>query len=320
MDLERPAAPDVVPDEPEAPRGPWAFARAALEGGSALESWVFMGVWVVWALVPSFVWARHLQAKAGWSALSAYWGERVSARDVWELLENGDVMRDPTGTMAPGVALLGLAGVLWVGWWLQARSVGRRPTFGAWFLGLLDALLLAALPLAALVHAIHGALEALAETGIQGLGWAALVGRPWIAMTALSLFLVQWWMCRLARAVHGDPWGRWSSWTALFCHWKDCFLGLWSHPVQWGVLSFAGVGLRWGLAGAVWLVGWRWGGGTPARVLALALLQALTAALTAWITGWMLRLTARYWRADDGVRREIRRLERVAAGRPALEG
>lgn len=319
MDPELPPAPDVVPEEPAAPRGPWSSWREALPGGFSGPGLELLAAWVLLQVLPAALWAQHLRSKAGWSALPAYWGERLSARDAWELIVNGGLDQEPTGWFAPLAAALCLFWVLWAGWRLQAKAVGVHPGLRAWCWGLLDALVLAALPLALVAGLLSGALGALASTGIQGLGWAALVGRPWIWMTAGSMFMLQWWLCRIARAGRGDPGGRFGTWTALGHHLTDSFLRLWRHPVQWGLLSLGGVLVRFGLGFGVLVLAWRWGGGTPGRVWTFLLLQALAAALVAWILGWLLRLSARFWQRDDRIRTEIRNLERIAAGRPALE-
>ncbi len=319
MDPDLPPLPDDVPEEPAAPRGPWSFLREALAGGLSGPALELMAAWVLLQVLPATLWAQHLRSKAGWSALPAYWGEQLSARDAWELVVNGGLDQEPTGWLAPLLMALCLVWALWAGWRLQARVVQVRPGLGAWLWGALDAALIAALPLALVASLLDAAFEGLASTGIQGLGWTGLVVRPWIWMTAGSLFMLQWWLCRIARAGRGGPGGRFATWTGWGRHLGDSFMRLWRHPVQWGLLSLGGVLVRFGLAFAVLVLAWRWGGGTPGRVWTFLLLQALAAALVAWITGWLLRVSARFWRQDDHIRTEIRNLERIAAGRPALE-
>lgn len=319
MDPELPPAPDVVPEEPAAPRGPWSFLKEALAGGLSGPGLELMAAWALLQVLPATFWAQHLRAKAGWSALPAYWGEQLSARDAWELVVNGGLDQEPTGWLVPLAMLACLGWALWSGWRLQARAVQVRPSLGAWFWGLLDAGLLAALPLALVVRLLDAALDGLASTGIQGLGWATLVARPWLWMTAGSMFMLQWWLCRIARVGQGGAGGRFGTWMALGRHLADSFLRLWTHPVQWVLLNAGGVLIRFGLAFGALMVAWRWGGGTPGRVWTFLILQAVAAVLVAWIMGWLLRLAALFWRQDARVRSEIRNLERIAAGRPALE-
>jgi len=319
MDLELPTPPEIVPQEPTAPRGPWSFLREALPGGGSGPGLELLAAWVLLQVLPATLWAQHLRSKAGWSALPAYWGEQLSARDAWELVVNGGLDQEPTGWLAPLAMIFCLLWALWAGWRLQARVVGVRPGLGAWLWGLLDAVLLAALPLLILNRLLDAAFASMASTGIQGLGWAALVVRPWFWMTAGAMFMLQWWLCRIARAGRGGAGGRWGTWKALGHHLEDSFLRLWRHPVQWGLLSLGGVLVRFGLAFGALFLAWRWGGGTPGRVWTFLLLQALAAALVAWITGWLLRLSGLFWRHDDRVRTEIRTLQGVAAGRPVPE-
>ena len=40
------------------------------------------------SLATQVLWARHLGSLTGWSSLPSYWGETLTARDLWELLEN----------------------------------------------------------------------------------------------------------------------------------------------------------------------------------------------------------------------------------------
>ena len=77
---------------------------------------------------------------------------------------------------------------------------------------------------------------------------------------------------------------------------------LWSHPIQWGLVSIGGAALRSLLPFLVLLLAWRMGGGTTFRVWLFLLLQLAVTALNAWLMGWLLRTVALFWNHDAEVR------------------
>lgn len=306
-------------DEDLAPRGPWSFLREALRGKLTGPTLELMAAWVALQVLPSTLWALHLSRAAGSSALPAYWGEHLSARDAWELAVNGGLVQDPLGTWVPLVTAGAFVWVLWAGWKVQARAIGLAPRLGPWVWGLTDALLVGVAPLALLVGLASAFLGMLGETGIQGLGWAALVGRPLAWLAAGSAFMLQWWLCRGGRLLHAQSGWRLGSWSSLGRHLGHSFMALWQAPVQWGSLVMGGTLLRTGLGFLVLWVAWRLGGATPWRVGSMALMQVLAAAAIAWLLAWLLRLAALFIRHDSKIRREVRALRAAAAGRAPEE-
>ncbi len=304
MEEALPERPDLHQTEDALrPLGPWAFLREAVAGGLGRWGLQLMAAWALLPVLGSAAWAQHLRAHAGNSALPNYWGEMLTARDAWELAVNGQLERAPLGFLPGLVLAVLLLWALWAGWKLQARTVELEGRLMPWLLGGLDALLLAALPLAACAWLLDRILDALAATGIQGLGWLDLVATPLVWLCAGSAFMVQWWICRIAREGEA-PRGL----GALGRHLGRAFLRCWLHPVEWGLLVLGGVVARTGLSFLVLRLAWAWGGGSSARVWLFLGLQVLAALLNAWLIGWMLRLSARYWRHDVRVRAEIRAL------------
>ena len=307
-----------VPSSPEAgetpsPRGPWSYLGPALKGGLGRWGLHLMAGWLCFHVLTSTLWALHLRALAGWSSLPSYWGELITARDLWELAENGGLKDHWTGPWAPLAALVAMAWFLWASWQVQARAAGVPGRFMAWLWGFVDALFLAALPLALLGWLGLGCLSWLASSGIQGLGWLNLVGGTIFRLALVAAFFLQAWLCRLDRAaVRGWNLG---SGAALGFHLRRSFLRFWTHPVQWTVLVAGGVVVRAGLPFLVLLLGWRLGGGTPVRVWSLLGMQALAVLLNAWLIGWFLRVVALFWRNDAAVQAVIIELEAQAAGK-----
>lgn len=306
----------ILSDENIGSRGPLVFLRKALPGGLSASGWELLLAWVCFQAVVSWAWAQHLRGLAGPSSLPAYWGEQLTARDIWEMVVNGGLGQHPLGAMTTVGAALFLGWALWAGWKVQAKSASLRPGLRAWVFGLFDACLLGILPNLLVVKGIHWFLALLGRTGIQGLGWLELVMGPLVALTGLSAFLLQWWLCRINRAGALEQGWRMGSWSALGRHLAHSFLRVWLHPVQWTLLMSGGVILRLGLHALVFLLAWRWGGGTSVRVWAFLVLQLAAAAGAAWSMGWMLRTVAGFWRHDAHLREEIRRLQRRAAGLP----
>lgn len=292
MTEERPTT--IHAEEPLAPRGPWAHLRPALGGGFRRWGLGLLAGWLLAGLGPALAWALHLRDAAGWSALPNHWGEGVSARDLWELWENGGLQHRLLGAPALILLGLGLLLVLWCGWRMQAETANQKARLGSWLLGALDAVLIGALPLGLAAWSADGALAWLGRLGIDGLGWAAFFGRPLIWMAALSAFHLQWWLCRLGRAAGLSRGYR--------AHLTESFLRLWIHPVQWGLLTLGGTAVRAGLPFLVLLLAWRLGGGTAFRVGLFMGLQILVTLLNGWMMGWLLRLSARFWTHDAAVR------------------
>ena len=108
---DEPTTSDPLPDRPTTihtedplkPRGPWSFVREAVGGGLSKWSWQLMAAWAAFQLLTSFVWARHLRSFTGFagspgaSALPNNWGEHLTAKDIWELMENGGMKHEPFG-------------------------------------------------------------------------------------------------------------------------------------------------------------------------------------------------------------------------------
>lgn len=310
MDLEAPPATIHVQGE-LTPRAPWTFLRESLPGGFSRWGWGLLGGWLLVLVGPAYSWAVLLRKTAGWSALPSHWGEGITARDIWELVENGGLKYHPINSPTVHTLGLGLVIALWCGWRMQTQAAGLPGRLGPWLLGALDTLLVGLLPLAAVAWAVASLLGWMGGSGIQGLGWAAFVGRPLVVLAAISALNLQWWLLRLgraARAAGANPggYGRHLGWS---------FRALWAHPVQWTVLVFGGTVLRTGLSFLVLLVAWRMGGTTVGRVWTFLGLQAAAAVLDAWLLGWFLRTAARFWQHDLKVRQA--RAELVEARREA---
>lgn len=273
--------------------------KEAIGGGLSRWSWHLMAAWAAFQLLTSLAWAGHLRGFAGFasptggSALPNNWGEHLTAKDIWELMENGGMKHEPFGSALPLLAILCLVWVFWSGWAMQADLLGFRARLRHWLLGLLDALLLGLLPLGIVFGLTRWTLSSLRATGIQGLGWTALIGIPLISMAFASALSLQWWLCRVDRGAGS---------SGLLRHWGRSFLRLWMHPVQWTSLVLGGVSLRAGLAFlAIW-IGWHLGGGSTSRVQVFLLLELVSAVINAWLLGWFLRLAALFWRQDEKVR------------------
>jgi len=285
------------PEEDLSPRGPWSYLRGTLPGGFRPNGFGFMACWVALQVAVPSLWAVHLQRLVGNSALPHYWGERLTARDLHELIQNGGLNRAWTGFWMPVFGIIILYLLLWFGWRHQAEEVGVKARWRPWGLGLLDALLTGLIPLGAVTWLILQGLDYLGSTGIQGLGWLSLVGRT-LALPCLgSALMVQWWLCRLGRASDLRPaYGR-HLWQAL--------LGLWASPLQWATLILGGVLVRLGLQLLALILAWQWGGGSTPRIWFVLLAQALAAAFNAWTIAWFMRLVARHWRQDARVRQAV---------------
>lgn len=278
-------------------RSPFSWVREALHQGMGGDILHLMTAWMAFTALTSTAWAFHLRQLAGWSALPNYWGDRITARDIWELSENGGWNQEPLGTPTLVLAVVCMIWVLWAGWRLQARVVNLPHRLGPWVWGLFDALVVGALPLLVVGFGATITWKWLGTSGIQGLGWMRLVLSPLLQATTVSAFMLQWWFCRLGRArenLHSP--------SAYGRHLGQSFLRLWMHPVQWFVLLFGSAALRAALGFGVVLLGWRWGGGTPARVAGLIGLQVIASAAGAWILGTLLRLSALFWCQDQKVR------------------
>ena len=260
-----------------------------------------MAGWMLVFLGPTLGWAGHLRRAAGWSALPNHWGESLSARDIWELWENGGLQHRLTNSPTVHLLGLGLIIVLWCGWRLQAEHAGLKAGLGPWLLGALDTALLGFLPLGAMAWLVDSMLARLGGTGLDFLGWTAFLGRPLVWMALVAALNAQWWLCRLGRAAGLARGYR--------IHLRDSFLGLWSHPIQWGAISLGGTALRSLLPFLVLLLAWRMGGGTSYRVWLFLVLQLLVTAVNGWLLGWLLRVAALFWRHDALVRETRAALE-----------
>ncbi len=284
-------------DEALAPRGPWAFLVAARPGGFTRWGWGLMVGWMLVLLGPALGWAGHLRRAAGWSALPSHWGEQITTRDLWELVENGGLQHRLTNSPTVHLFGLGLVVVLWCGWRMQAEEAGQRARLGPWLLGALDTVLIGFLPLGLVTWLADWTLGKVGGLGIDGLGWLAFFGRPLLWMGLVAALNLQWWFCRLGRTA-----GLARGYRG---HLGDSFMQLWSHPVQWGLITLGGAALRSLLPFLVLLLAWRLGGGTTFRVWLFLLLQLTVTALNGWFMGWLLRTAARFWNHDVAVR-EVR--------------
>lgn len=312
--LERPAR--LTYDDPLAPRRPWSFWKAAGRGGFGFWGRQLIAGWLVFQVLGSAAWAFHLKGYAsfgllqpGGSGLPAHWGEMLTARDLWDLLENGGLKNDLVGTATPLFAALGLFWLLWAGWRLQAEAVGLPGKPGPWLLGLVDALIIGVLPLSLAAWPILWCLGKLGGLGFATLGWLNLVGGAILRLSVLSAILLQWWFCRLNRAASPSPGFHLGSWAAYRRHLGESFLRLWMHPIHWATMVAGGTALRMALAWFALWIGWRLGGGSSARVWLFLLLQALATVAGAWLIGWFLRVAGLFWAQDRRVRQAKSELE-----------
>jgi len=298
-------SPDLPSPPVPVPKGPWAFARGACSGTFSAWGLQLLAGWLAFSLATQALWARHLGSLTGWSALPAYWGETLTARDLWELWENAGLKHHWTG---PWVVLGGaaaLAWFLWAGWRLQAAAAGVPARLGPWVWGFLDALALGAVPIGLLAWLALLGLGALGATGFPGLGWLHWIGAALVRLAFFSALFLQWWLFRLARA-GGPPGPRLGSWQRLASHWALGGSRLWTRPGQWLSLVLGGVAARAGLTLlGLWLA-WRVGGGTPSKVLICMGIQVMAVLANAWLLGWFLRLAALFVAHDDAARTATR--------------
>jgi hypothetical protein len=292
---------DPAPEAELALRGPWSFLAAAARGGFSRWGLQLMAAWLAFSLLTSVLWALHLRRLAGWSALPSYWGEQLTARDLWEIAENGGLRAHWSGPWVPLACGLTLLWVLWAGWRLQAAAIGRPARLGAWLWGFLDALAIGAAPLAALAGALLLVMGRLAATGIQGLGWLDWAGGGLVRLGFWSALFLQWWLCRLGRA-EGPPGWRMGSWGRLGRHLGLSMRRFWLHPVQWLALVAGGAALRAGFTLLALALAWRVGGGTIPKVCGLLALQLAAVLVNAWLLGWFLRLAALFLAHDAAAR------------------
>jgi hypothetical protein len=290
--MERPTT--IQTDDELAPRGPWAFLAPARAGGFTRWGWGLMVGWMLVLLGPALGWAGHLRRAAGTSVLPSHWGESLSSRDVWELWENGGLQHRLTNSPTVHLLGLGLVIVLWCGWRMQAEQAGLKARLGPWLLGALDTVLIGFLPLGLVAWLADFLLGKAGGSGLDALGWLAFFGRPLVWMSLIAALNLQWWLCRLGRTAGLSRGYR--------AHLGECFMGLWSHPIQWGCLAMGGAALRALLPFLVLLLAWRMGGTTTFRVWLFLLLQLLVTAGNGWLLGWLLRITAFSWNHDALVR------------------
>lgn len=292
MTDERPST--ILAEDPLTPRGPWRFLTPALPGGFTRWGWGLMTGWLLVLLGPALGWAGHLRRAAGWSALPSHWGERISARDLWEMWENGGIQHRLANSPTVHLFGLGLVIVLWCGWRMQAETAGQKARLGPWLLGALDTVLIGFLPLGLAAWLADTALAWAGGLGIDGLGWIAFFVRPLGWMALVAALNLQWWFCRLGRAAKPS--------RGYGAHLGDSFLRLWGHPTQWGAVALGGAALRALLPFLVLLLAWRLGGATPFRVWLFLALQLLATLLNGWVMGWLLRAAALFWTHDAAVR------------------
>lgn len=289
---ERPTS--IHTEDALTPRAPWSFLASAAPGGFTRWGWGLMAGWMLVLLGPILGWAGYLRRAAGWSALPSHWGESISARDVWELWENGGLQHRLANSPTMHLFGLGLVIVLWCGWRLQAEAAGQKARLGPWLLGAMDTVLIGFLPLGLVAWLVDMGLAWAGGFGLDGLGWIAFFGRPLLWMALVATLNLQWWFCRLGRAA-----GLARGYRA---HLWDSFARLWSHPIQWGLISLGGAALRSLLPFLLLLLAWRMGGGTTFRVWLFLLLQLIVTALNGWLMGWLLRAVARFWNHDAAMR------------------
>lgn len=322
-----PERPDRIRlDDPLAPRSPWSFGREAARDGFRFWGLQLIAGWLALHLATSAAWALHLRSHAGFgllqsggSGLPTHWGELLTARDVWELAENGGLKHDVLGTATPVLAALGLLWVLWAGWRLQAETAALPGRFRPWIYGLFDALLIGVLPLALAAWPVLWAIGRMAGLGFATFGWVNLVGGAVLRLAVVSAVMLQWWFCRLERAAAPQQGFRLGSWGAYGAHLRRAFLRLWLHPIHWGTMVVGGSALRLGLSWFALWIGWRLGGGSPGRVLLFLLGQLVAVAAGAWLLGWFLRVAALFWVQDRRVVQARGELRAAASGAPAPE-
>ncbi len=299
--------PSAAP-ETFAPRSPFAFLMTGLPGGFSGAGIQFLLGWLAFQVLTSLAWAVHLRALAGSSSMPTYWGEFLTSRDIWEMLQHGGLRNHPLGAWVTLAGVVSMFWLLWFGWRMQAASAGVRPGLIPWLRGFAEALLLMALPFWLVRTAGLWVLGGLASTGIQGLGWLNLVGGVLLHIVLGSAFMVQWWLCRLDLV---RPASAPNAIEGFRRHLVNSFLRLWIHPVQWGGLLVFGALFRAGLfLLSLWLA-WRWGGGSAFRVAMVGVMLGAATLLNAWIVGWTMRLTSHYWRHDRRVRDEIQALKQL---------
>jgi len=291
-------------DEALAPRGPWRFFVSAMHGGFTFWGIQFIFAWVAFQVLTTLSWVAHLKAKLGNSSLANNWGELLTARDVWEIMENAQLKDSILGFWTVVMGAIVILWILWSGWKLQARPVGLKAGFSAWLIAIPTALLVGYLPLWMLHAFLWNTFAYLESLGIQFLGWINLFAGPLLRMAFASALFIQWWLCRIDLAHHMPK-----SAIEWLIHLKDSFLRLWAHPVQWGNIVFFGIVIRTGLTFFVLMLAWKWGGQALSQIWTIFLMQIVVSAINAWIIGWLLRVTARYWKHDMEVRSEIRLLK-----------
>lgn len=293
------------PSEELTPRGPWSYLRETTKGAFRPDSLAFILAWAAFQVAVPSLWALHLRRLVGSSALPHYWGERITSREIHEILQNGGLRQAWAGFWMPVFAIILLYLILWFGWRLQSRELGIRARWKPWGLGLMDAILIGLVPLGAVTWVLLQILDFLGGTGIQGLGWLALAGSILAPLCMGSAFMLQWWICRMGRAAEpGMDFGR---------RLRNAFLCLWHCPIQWSSLVLAGVVIRFGLHALALLLAWRWGGGSTLKVWIILSAQVMAAAIGAWFTAWFMRLAARHWRQDARVRQRVAELKRTFA-------
>jgi len=299
--VTRPPVPETVPAslprEDRHPGGPLSFLRPALRGGAGPGGLQLLAGWLAFSLSTSVLWAMHLRSLTGWSALPSYWGEMLTARDLWELAVNGGLAQRWTGPWTPLAAGAALVWFLWSGWRHQAAAAGLPGRLGPWLWGLADALAIGAVPLGILAGLLLWGLGRLGGTGVQALGWLDWVGSGLVRLAFGSALVVQWWLCRLDRAARRSGF-RMGSWRRLAAHLGLCFLRFWTWPGQWLGLVLAGVLVRGGLSFAALALGWRLGGASIPRVWVCLLLDLAAVAANAWLLGWFLRLAGMFMRPE----------------------
>jgi hypothetical protein len=294
-------------------KGPWRILRNAVPGGFSKAGLQLILAWIAFDALSGAAWALHLKELAKWSALPNYWGELLTARDVWELWANGGLSQDPIGHWAKIIGFLSLVWMLWASWRVQTRAVNLPARLAPWLCGLVETLLIG-IPILILGYGVSWVMEGVASMGIHGLGWLNLVGGTLFKLACVSTVMLQWWLCRIDRAGLGQENWYLGSPEILLRHLYQSFRRLWAYPVQWGTFILGGVVVRVGLHFLVFLFAWKLGGGSSFRVWSFLILQIVVAAFNAWLLGWFLRLSALYWHHDAKARNEIPVLENELEG------
>jgi hypothetical protein len=279
----------------------------ALPGGFSRWGLQLMAGGLAFSLLSNLLWALHLRSLTGWSGLPNYWGEMLTARDLWELVENGGLKAHWLGPWVPWAGGLAMLWFLWSGWRLQAAAAAFPARLGPWLWGLVDTLVIGVGPLAGLAGVLLWAFGRLGATGIQGLGWLDWLGGGLVRLAFVSALFLQWWLCRLGRA-GAAPGFRLGSWKRLGGHLGLSFRRFWTCPVQWLTLVLGGVLLRAGLTLLVLFLAWRLGGGTLPRIAVFLALQLAVVLANAWQIGWFLRLAALFVRSDAELRAALAHL------------